>query len=378
MSFSFSELFSIFGGFLALILMVVILTKMRGTPLVKYSLSMFLLIGSAIVIIGTITFSGKAIYFPHIFRLDSPLHYLFGPVCFFYTLISFKSDFKFRWIQLLNLIPFLIHLIEFAPFFASSATIKLENYNTLMAQGSLIMPAHSVLKTIITLFYLILQWYVFLKYKPGEFFRIKSNRQLVSWFLLFLTIQSIMLVGLFINILTGFKLFDDPYHYTITIETFYLYITAVALLFYPALLYGNPVDTTAKAKEKYIYSKLKTDQKSEILNNLNNYLKSKEKPFLDPKLSLVEVARILNVSSQQLSQVINEKTELNFNDYINIYRIEVAKELLISPEYNKLTINAIAEKAGFNSKSPFYIAFKKQSGMTPKSFIKLQNNPEKE
>ena len=338
---------------------------------------MFLLIGSAIVIIGTITFSGKAINFPHIFRLDSPLHYLFGPVCFFYTLISFKSDFKFRWIQLLNLLPFLIHLIGFMPFFASSASVKLENYNSLMARGSLIMPIHSVLKTITALFYLLLQWYVFLKYKPGEFFSIKSNRHHVSWFTLFLITQSILLVGLFINILTGFKLFDDPYHYTITIETSYLYITATALLFYPAMLYGNPVYTAAKAKEKYNYSKLKADEKSEILCNLNNYLQSKEKPFLDPKLSLVEVVRMLNVGAQQLSQVINEKTELNFNDYINTCRIEIAKELLVSPEYNKLTIEAIAEKAGFNSKSPFFNAFKKHSGMTPKAF-KLQNNPEKE
>lgn len=374
MNFSFSELFSIFGGFLGLILMVVILTKMGGKPLVKYSLSMFLLIGSAIVIIGTITDSGKAVYFPHIFRLDSPLHYLFGPVCFFYTLITFKTDFKFRWIQLINLLPFLIHVVEFIPFFASSTATKLETYNTLMAGDSLIMPIHSVLKTITALIYLLLQWYVFLKYKPGEFFKIKSNRHLVSWFSLFLINQSILLVGLFINILTGFKLFDDPYHYTITIETSYLYITAIALLFYPAMLYGNPVDTAVKAKEKYTYSKLKTDEKSEILKNLNNYLQSKAMPFLDPKLSLVTVARVLNVGTQQLSQVINERTKLNFNDYINTYRIEVAKKILMTTDYNKLTIDAIAEKAGFNSKSPFYIAFKKYTGMTPKSFIKLQSN----
>jgi AraC-like DNA-binding protein len=367
MSFSISELFSIFGGFLGLIMLVVIVTKMEGKPLVKYSLSMFLLICSSIVLIGTIVYSGKAIYCPHIFRLDSPLHYLFGPVCFFYTLISVKSDFKFRWIQLINLLPFLINLIEFMPFFASSAAIKLEKYNALMANGALIMPMHSVLKTTAALIYLILQWFVFLKYKPGEFFMIKSNRYLISWFMIFLITQSILLVGLFINIFTGFKLFDDPYRYTKIVETFYLYITAIALLFYPALLYGNPVDTT-KPKEKYLYSKLKTEEKSEILDNLINYLQSKNRPFLDPKLTLVEVASVLNIPAQQLSQVINEKTELNFNDYINTYRIKVAKEILISPDYNKFTIDAIAEKAGFNSKSPFYAAFKKITGMTPKEF----------
>ena len=94
MNFSFVELFSIFGGYLGLILLMIILNKLKGKPIVKFSLAMFLLIGSAIVIIGTITFSGNIIYFPHLFRLDSPLHYLFGPVCFFYTLASLKYRFQ--------------------------------------------------------------------------------------------------------------------------------------------------------------------------------------------------------------------------------------------------------------------------------------------
>jgi YesN/AraC family two-component response regulator len=103
------------------------------------------------------------------------------------------------------------------------------------------------------------------------------------------------------------------------------------------------------------------------------YLQSEEKPFLNPTISISDVAKLLNVNAQHLSQVINEKAKLNFSDFINSYRIKLAKEILNSPEYNKLTIDAIAEKAGFNSKSPFYIAFKKHTGMTPKAFISLQN-----
>jgi YesN/AraC family two-component response regulator len=78
------------------------------------------------------------------------------------------------------------------------------------------------------------------------------------------------------------------------------------------------------------------------------------------------------VSANNLSQVINEKTGFNFNDYINTFRVEEAKNILTSPEYQKLTIEAIAEKAGFNSKSPFYTAFKKHAGMTPKEFAAMQ------
>jgi len=372
MNFTFSEVFCLFGGLLGLIMLAVILTKMHGKPMVKYGLSMFLLIGSLIVIIGSITYSGKAIYFPHIFRLDSPLHYLFGPVCFFYTYISFKPDFKFRWIQLLNLLPFLLNLVEFTPLYLSSASFKAEYYTSLFTTGSLIMPVHSIFKTTIAMVYLILQWVVFFKYKPGDIFKIKSKRHLVSWFSFFLTTQSAMLIGLFINIFTNFKLFDDAYRYTITVESFYLYSATIALLFYPALLYGNPVVATIQ-KEKYLFSKLTSEEKELILDKLMQYLQSEDKPFINPKISLSEVAKLLGVNAQQLSQVINEKTRLNFSDFINLYRVNLAKEILNSPEFNKLTIDAIAEKAGFNSKSPFYIAFKKHTGMTPKAFILLQN-----
>jgi hypothetical protein len=56
MNFNFIELFCIFGGYLGLILLLIIWNKLKGKPIVKFSLAMFLLIGSAIVIIGTITF----------------------------------------------------------------------------------------------------------------------------------------------------------------------------------------------------------------------------------------------------------------------------------------------------------------------------------
>jgi AraC-like DNA-binding protein len=376
MNFSFLELFCIFGGYLGLILLMIISNKLKGKPNVKFSLAIFLLIGSAIVIIGTITFSGNAAYFPHLFRLDSPLHYLFGPVCFFYTLASFKTHFRFRYIQLLHLLPFLINLIEFIPFYFSSATAKIEHYNTLIETGKLIMPLHSILKTIMALVYLGLQFYVFYKYKPKNILEDKSKWSLVSWFSIFLFGQTVLLVGLLINIVTGFKLFSDPYRYTIIIETFYLYAVTIALLFFPSLLYGNVDDKTIQRiiqKEKYLHSKLSDNDKLSILNNLNNYLGSENKPFLNPGLTLIEVARLLKVTPQQLSQVVNEKTNLNFTNYINAYRIEKAKEILSSHDFSRLTIDSVAEMAGFQSKSPFYLAFKKHTGLTPKEFIQSQN-----
>jgi AraC-like DNA-binding protein len=105
------------------------------------------------------------------------------------------------------------------------------------------------------------------------------------------------------------------------------------------------------------------------MDKMTGYMKGEVKPYLNPKISLQEVSTVLDINPNHLSQAINEKTGLNFKDYINSFRVEEAKLLLSSPEFQKLTIEAIAEKAGFNSKSPFYSAFKKHAGMTPKEFV---------
>jgi len=140
------------------------------------------------------------------------------------------------------------------------------------------------------------------------------------------------------------------------------------------MLYGiqtSPV-VLPLVKEKYLWSKLTADVKSLIMDKITTYMKDNGKPLVNPKLSLPEVSMALDINPNRLLQVINEKTGLNFKDYINSYRVEEAKLLLSSTEFQKLTIEAIAEKAGFYSKSPFYSAFKKHAEMTPKEFMTIQ------
>jgi len=153
---------------------------------------------------------------------------------------------------------------------------------------------------------------------------------------------------------------------------FFHFSVVLGLLFIPNLFYGM-ISTEKETKEKYSSSKLSEMEKDKIVCLLNDFIKRADKPYLNEKISLTEVSKLLKVSSQQLSQVINEKTNYNFNDFINYYRIEEAKSLLISDSYANLTIDAIAQKAGFNSKSAFYTAFKKQTKMTPKEFIALDS-----
>ena len=92
--------------------------------------------------------------------------------------------------------------------------------------------------------------------------------------------------------------------------------------------------------------------------------------FTNPKLNLRSLAMKLEVKEKELSRLINECGDVNFYQFINKYRIEKFKELILSPNAHHFTLSGLATEAGFASKSTFYDAFKKMEGMTPKQFEK--------
>jgi len=373
MNYSISELISYFGGSLGIILSLILLLKAKGVTSVRISLAMYLLIGSIMIILGSVIYSGKIVSFPHLIRVDSLVHYTFLPFGFFFVYAVFKPDFKFRWIHLLNFIPLLLNLVKFFPFYLKDAAYKIDYYNNYVGTaGSFILPLQYLIKTLLGLFYLALQLYVFQKYRPRNTGKSADISSQVLWFRIFFAGEAIMIGGLLFDHATGLHYFKDPYRFSITMVTFFIYDITLALLFFPQILYGSHhTPNTHVPREKYNWSKLNTDDKAMILEKVDNFLKDAKKPYLNPKISLQEVSVVLDINPGKLSQVINERTGLNFKDYINTLRIEEAKLILSSPDYQKLTIEAIAEKAGFNSKSPFYSAFKKHTGMTPKEFVEL-------
>jgi AraC-like DNA-binding protein len=368
MNYTLSELICYIGGLMGILLCIVTLSTSQKSKTVKYSLAAFLIVWSIVVFFGTLIYSGKIIYVIHIFRLDSPLHYLMGPTVYFFTLSTLKPEFKFKKNQLLHLLPFLFNFIEFLPFYFNTTANKLSNYENLMAHGSVIMPIHYLLKTFSVLAYFVAQLFLFKKYQMNKLQVKKSNQFQVSWFILYFGCQFMLTFASLFDHFSGLHLFGDPYRFIMKMTAFFLYCIMIGLLFFPNILYGN-ARGKEEIKEKYSHSKLSNEVKIDILNNLNAYMKGEDKPFQSEKITMAEVAKILKVSTQQISQVINEKTDLNFNDFVNSYRIEEAKKMLLSNTFSKLTIDAIAQKSGFRSKSAFYVAFKKHTGNTPKEFI---------
>lgn len=124
---------------------------------------------------------------------------------------------------------------------------------------------------------------------------------------------------------------------------------------------------------------LKENQDEVIRMNIdrcNNLEKSiaklmkKDKPYLNSKLSLSELAGMLNTNQTYLSNFLNRQKDISFADYINQFRVQEACRQLLLPQNNNLSVDALATVSGFNSKSTFYNAFKKVTGMTPAEFQK--------
>ena len=120
---------------------------------------------------------------------------------------------------------------------------------------------------------------------------------------------------------------------------------------------------------KYAASSLPDNEKNNILQKLQQYM-VKEKPYLEPELTLDKLAAQLSLKPKMLSQVINELLQQNFFEFINFYRIEEAKKLLTNPKDKKITVLEVMYQVGFNSKSSFNTLFKKSTGLTPSDFKK--------
>ena len=127
----------------------------------------------------------------------------------------------------------------------------------------------------------------------------------------------------------------------------------------------------------YTLIELKKDKKYEVKDDqLQKYmpkisaLMAEEKPYLDSGFSIKEMADQLSIHHRKLSQILNQGFKQSFTEYINSYRIEEAKTLLLKEDYEKHTVLEILMECGFNSKSAFNAAFKKFTGQSPLEFRK--------
>ena len=119
----------------------------------------------------------------------------------------------------------------------------------------------------------------------------------------------------------------------------------------------NEIIPTKKAKDEQFLQ-------PELASQVDMTIRER-KIYMEPDITLDTLAESLSIVPRDLSILVNRHFGVNFYEFINRYRIEEAKRMLMSDEYRSTTITEIYLEVGFNSKSVFYTFFKKLEGITP-------------
>lgn len=127
---------------------------------------------------------------------------------------------------------------------------------------------------------------------------------------------------------------------------------------------------TKKETQPYENVSLLTETEiKELSHKLKEELKEEE-AFLNPNLTLRELAESINTTEKKLSFLLNQEMETNFYEYINKFRVEKFKSEVGKAENENLSILGLAMNCGFKSKSSFYRTFKAEVGTSPSQFLK--------
>ena len=122
-------------------------------------------------------------------------------------------------------------------------------------------------------------------------------------------------------------------------------------------------------KEKYQKSKMEEKTAVLIIGKLGECMK-KNKLYLNPDLKLQDVAKAVECSTGELSQVLNVFMSTNFTDFVNKYRVDEFIKRVQDKSASKYTLVSLSEQCGFSSRTSFFRSFKKLKGMSPAEYIK--------
>jgi len=311
-------------------------------------------------------------HFPHVIGLQRYSRFAFGPLTFFFVLASIQKGFEWRWKMLIHFIPFFTFMAFDFNFLFQSGVEKMDYYVNLIRSGELkTAKAVDVFSAIYSVVYYVLAAQQVLQYRQ----HVNNSTSSIDegyhrWVLFFIGILAFPFISLMIFAFVDY----DRALIALMFSSYMLFVLSVyiAALIKPKLFHRFPhqmpnPDSSSEKRQKYETSNLAEDDKLRYVQKLEAYIRD-EKPYLEPELTLAQLADKIGVPAHYLSQVINEKLNQNFLDYINGHRIEEAKRKLLDDQNERYTILSIAFDSGFNSKSTFYSAFKKATGMTPNQY----------
>ncbi|OSZ81269.1 hypothetical protein CAP36_08550 [Chitinophagaceae bacterium IBVUCB2] len=324
--------------------------------------------------------------------------YFMGPVIFFYVQSLLNPSFRFGKKEWLHLLPGILYLLFCVVMVVVDKLVLKKHF--FLANGA--DPDFDIwyqltgFASMLFYFFLSLRYYNLYKklivqvisYADVVFFRWVRN--FLVAFLLMLCVKVIFFI---LGELTDMSYWDTWWYFLVfAILFYYIAITGYAnsietkIAFQPSLLHRrsalllhyNPssINGATAAEDAEIIDidsiPIVESQPNEEINSWKEKilkLMQTKKAYEDPELSLTQVAKLLESNPSHISKMVNKGFGVNFNDFVNQFRIEAVKEMLSKGEHKKQTLLGIAFESGFNSKATFNRAFKKITGLSPKEWI---------
>ncbi len=359
--------------FVSLFIAFYLLTVRTKTKVSNYLFSIFLIL-IAIDTSGIIfeKINSKS-YNLIIFR--STFSFLQIPVLYLYIKSVCYSDFKLKPKHLIHCAPFVLGNLLFLRRFYLVDTVDKINFLQQYKHMFEIQLNH-VIFHLQFIYYIIIIFLTLRKVKKIYLENYSGvSIKTYDWLFKFTaTLSFIYIIALLKNIIKFSQFHIVSTYFKIGIHL--LMFLLICWYLYKAL--NNPelfkqIDSTLKPIKNSIPQQQSNKEvlihEQENIEKLRNYMKEQQS-FLNPSLTIQNVSDEIEIPVKELSLLINHKLNKHFYDFVNSYRINYAKNLLSDSTQNKRTVLEILYDSGFNSKSSFNTAFKKETGITPTSYRK--------
>jgi AraC-like DNA-binding protein len=309
---------------------------------------------------------------PYLNYFPLGIDFAIAPLIYFYISSLITANFKFQTKQLLHFVPFL--LFQSYAFFIYFITLGIESNveKNALAQNYWHAPIkmwEDYLNIVFIAVYLLIGLIKLKEYRQKINDSISDNTYptfgwLMKIFILSSVLWGIICVNMLLDVFFGFR-----NHYIFHWQIFYLY-TAFLIYYLGFVGYQQPsFDIQGIDKPQKPNKQIANEKFNSIKASLTKALEQ-DKVFLNPTLNAKDLAKKLSVSQANLSVVVNQAFNKNFRDLINHYRLEEFKTKFAKSGDSQLSILSLALDCGFNSEASFYRIFKKQTGMSPKEFVK--------
>ncbi|AUD01534.1 helix-turn-helix domain-containing protein [Spirosoma pollinicola] len=346
-------------------------------------------------------FGGIEILWRELEFFPRTLGYLFPALCYFYLKSQVNADFRFTRQEAWHALPFLIQVTYHIGIFSMGHEF-VERWKTTVQYPYHLDDLEFIVGIGLDVYYLILSLRLYRHYRAWIKTQF-SETETISflWFRNFLiTLTATMLFSLFmtfLSLLIGLDFWQNWWDelagvaliYYVSIHGYAQAQPGRRLTFEPVpveqVLIAEPFSDPVRVLERESVqingrvegqsTKSLTGLPTDLVpwrDTLLTYMDN-ERPYLDPDLSLIDLARRLKTNASILSPVINAGTGKNFNDFVNQYRVDAFKRQVLDPANSHLSLLGIALDCGFNSKATFNRAFKKLTSQSPREFVESRD-----